>query len=117
MKLTGFAHVISSLLSEVPLECTCDTNLSGFQNEKDSINPALQNCLCVGAHFNRTQAACNTLNGGNNFCKKEKALFSSSIIIGNKYAERKPQLTISLLQHKSMDIMYQLRCTNSSKNF
>lgn len=41
MKLTGFAHVISSLLSEVPLECTCDTNLSGFQNEKDSINPAL----------------------------------------------------------------------------
>lgn len=41
MKLTGFAHVISNLLNEVPLECACDINLFGFQNEKDSINTAL----------------------------------------------------------------------------
>lgn len=41
MKLTGLARVISNLLSEVPVECACNTNLSGFQNEKDSTNTAL----------------------------------------------------------------------------
>lgn len=113
----GSAYVISNLLSEIPLECVCSINLFGFQNEMYSINTALYNYSHVSAHSNKSQNACNTCNQENNFCRKEKASLSFSVITWNKHAGRKTLLTIPLLQHKGTDITHQLRCTNSSKNF
>lgn len=113
----GSAYVISNLFSEIPLECVCNINLFGFQNEMYSINTALYNYSHVNAHSNKSQNACNTCNQENNFCRKEKASLSFSVITWNKHAERNTLLTISLLQHKGREITHQLRCTNSSKSF